>query len=162
MAPAFSTIRSVTPRRKAQALAVITPHLLAALAFPPSRDTNIGISSRLGLYPSLQSRLTARNGSDACCYHAADLAHSRVAFTPAPDANSRIISGLVCIRRCAPSSPVCLSSTLTSYRRPPRCNRRPPHRDRHCCRRSADRRSWRRPCQGRGQPGRPAADRASR
>ena len=145
------------PVRLSSALTAITPRLFATLAFPPSRDTNIGISSRLGLYPSLRSRLTAHDGSDAYCYHAADWAHSRVAFTPSPDANGRISSGLVCTRRCAPSSPVRLSSALTSYRRPQLHSQRPPHQDRHFRRPAAGRRSWRRPCRGprRRQPDRP-------
>lgn len=47
----------------------------------------------------------------SCC-HAADWACGRVAFAASPDANSRAMPALVCIRRSAPSSPARLSFAL--------------------------------------------------
>ena len=68
--------------------------------------------ARLGLHPSLRSKLPCASILRTSCCHAADWTRGRVAFAPTPDANSRAASALVCIRRCAPSSPARLSSAL--------------------------------------------------
>ena len=43
----------------------VTPRLFATFAFPPTRNTNSSASRLFGLYFSLQSRLTAHDGSVA-------------------------------------------------------------------------------------------------